>query len=108
MCHAACCSRQSQQPVPILLIVFLSTSFSVSYYCVQTRGDVYSAETSKSTALGGNLVTPLSLLLPARLMSNPGPHTGSQEAGRGNVFHINPIGACPSRIIQSEFVKGDT
>ncbi|TNN57056.1 hypothetical protein EYF80_032721 [Liparis tanakae] len=40
-----------------VLIVFLCTSSSVSHYSVQTRADVYSAETSKSTALGCNLVT---------------------------------------------------
>lgn len=57
------------------LIVFLCTSSSVSHYCVQTRGDVYSAETSKSTALGCNLVTSFSLLLPALLTSSPGPAT---------------------------------
>lgn len=56
-------------------IVFLCTSSSVSHYCVQTRADVYSAETSKSTALGCNLVTSFSLLLPALLTSRPGPAT---------------------------------
>jgi len=61
----------------VVLIAFLCTSSAVSHYCVQTRGDVYSAETSKSTALGCNLVTPLSLLLPARLTSRPGPATPS-------------------------------
>lgn len=60
-----------------ILIVFLCTSSSVSHYCVQTRGDVYSAETSKSTALGCNLVTSYSLLLPALLTSSLGPATPS-------------------------------
>ncbi|KAI9516129.1 hypothetical protein NQZ68_018974 [Dissostichus eleginoides] len=61
------------QDQAVVLIVFLCTSSSVSHYCVQTRGDVYSAETSKSTALGCNLVTSFSLLLPALLTSGPGP-----------------------------------
>lgn len=60
------------QDTAVVLIVFLCTSSSVSHYCVQTRGDVYSAETSKSTALGCNLVTSFSLLLPALLTSSPG------------------------------------
>ncbi len=63
------------QDKAVVLIVFLCTSSSVSHYCVQTRGDVYSAETSKSTALGCNLVTSFSLLLPALLTSSPGPAT---------------------------------
>lgn len=63
------------QDKAVVLIVFLCTSSSVSHYCVQTRGDVYSAETSKSTALGCNLVTLFSLLLPALLTSRPGPAT---------------------------------
>lgn len=54
-----------------VMIVFLCTSSSVSHYCVQTRGNVYSAETSKSTALGCNLVT--SFLPPAA--SSPSPLT---------------------------------
>lgn len=60
------------QDTAVVLIVFLCTSSSVSHYCVQTRGDVYSAETSKSPALGCNLVTSFSLLLPALLTSRPG------------------------------------
>lgn len=63
------------QDKTVVLIVFLCTSCSVSHYYVQTRGDVYSAETSKSTAQGCNLVTPVSLLLPAPLASSPGPAT---------------------------------
>ncbi len=59
------------QDKAVVLIVFLCTSCSVSHYCVQTRGDVYSAETSKSTALGCNLVTSFPLLLPALLTSSP-------------------------------------
>lgn len=57
----------------VVLIVFLCTSSAVSHCCVQTRDDVYSAETSKSTALGCNLVTSFSLLLPAPLTSSLGP-----------------------------------
>lgn len=56
-----------------VLIVFLRTSACVSHYCVQTRGDVFSAETSKSPAPGCNLVTSFSLLLPALLASGPSP-----------------------------------
>lgn len=63
------------QDEAVVLIGFLCTSSSVSHYCVQTRGDVYSAETSKSTALGCNLVTSFPLLLPALLTSSPGPAT---------------------------------
>lgn len=57
----------------VVLIVFLCTSSCVSHYCVQTRGDVYSAETSKSPAPGCNLVTSFSVLLPALLASGPFP-----------------------------------
>lgn len=57
------------------LIVFLCTSSPVSHYCVQTRGDVYSAETSKSTAPGCNLVTSSSVPLPALLTPRAGPAT---------------------------------
>lgn len=63
-----------------VLIVFLCTSSSVSHYSVQTRADVYSAETSKSTALGCNLVTSF-FFPPAAGSSNvslaPPPSVGS-------------------------------
>ena len=88
------------QDKAVVLIVFLCTSSSVSHYCVQTRGDVYSAETSKSTALGCNLVTPFSLLLPALLKSSPGPATPGAHwpiaaaecllSTRTKFFGINP------------------
>lgn len=61
----------------VVLIVFLCTSSCVSHYCVQTRADVYSAETSKSPALGCNLVTSFSLLLPALPSSGPIPAINS-------------------------------
>lgn len=49
---------------------------------MQTRGDVYSAETSKSAALGCNLVTSFSLLLPAPApgSATPGAHWPSVAA----------------------------
>lgn len=63
--------RGLRQDEVAVLILFLCTSSSVSHYCVQTRADVYSAETSKSPAPGCNLVTSFSLLLPALLASRP-------------------------------------